>query len=151
MASKAEGPVYADSSFLISLYSPDSNTGAAALTMRRVPEALLITPLVEFEVINALRQRIFWRQISELEAQKSQQKFDKNLHDGAFRMLALPESMFARAKAIAEQTTATLGTRTIDLLHVASALELGAIHLYSFDERQRKLATAVRLKLNPVT
>jgi hypothetical protein len=31
---------------------------------------------------------------------------------------------------------------------VATALELGVDCLYSFDERQRKLAWAVRLKLN---
>jgi len=31
---------------------------------------------------------------------------------------------------------------------VAAALELGVDRLYSFDERQRKLARAVRLRLN---
>jgi hypothetical protein len=33
-------------------------------------------------------------------------------------------------------------------LHVAAALELGVDFLYSFDQQQRKLAQAVRLKLN---
>ena len=40
------------------------------------------------------------------------------------------------------------GTRTSDLLHVAAALELGVDCLYTFDKQQRKLAQAVRLKLN---
>ena len=46
------------------------------------------------------------------------------------------------------QTTARLGTRTADLLHVAAALELGAECLYSFDQQQRKLARAVGLKVS---
>ena len=56
--------------------------------------------------------------------------------------------MFERARQLSQETTAKLGTRTADLLHVAAALELGADFLYSFDQQQRKLAQAVRLKLN---
>ena len=151
MARKAEGQVYADSSFLISLYSPDANAVAAAAAMRSVPGAVLITPLVELEVFNALRQRVFWKQIDHSQAHSSAKDVEADIQNGVLRVAALPDAAYGRAKAIAERTTATLGTRTIDLLHVASALELGAIHLYSFDERQRKLATAVRLKLNPLT
>jgi predicted nucleic acid-binding protein len=71
-----------------------------------------------------------------------------NVRAGAFRMVALPESLFEVARELSERTTETLGTRAVDLLHVAAALELGAEYLYSFDERQRKLARSVRLKLN---
>jgi predicted nucleic acid-binding protein len=56
--------------------------------------------------------------------------------------------VFERARLLSRQTTAKLGTRTADLLHVAAALELGADYLYSFDLQQRKLAQTVRLKLN---
>jgi predicted nucleic acid-binding protein len=35
---------------------------------------------------------------------------------------------------------------TLDTLHVASALELGAERFWTFDERQAKLARAVGLK-----
>jgi predicted nucleic acid-binding protein len=148
MAEEGEGAVYADSSFLISLYSPDTNSALAIATMQRPAGEIVITPLVEFELLNALRQRIFWRQIDTSDADGSMQKFETNLRSGAFRRVALPESLFERAREIAERTTATLGTRTIDLLHVAAALEVGAEYLYSFDERQRKLARTLRLKLN---
>ena len=36
--------------------------------------------------------------------------------------------------------------RTLDTLHVASALELKAEHFWTFDDRQAKLALAVGLK-----
>jgi len=49
---------------------------------------------------------------------------------------------------LSRQTTARLGTRTADLLHVATALELSADCLYTFDQQQRKLARTLHLKLN---
>jgi predicted nucleic acid-binding protein len=58
------------------------------------------------------------------------------------------DAFFERARQLSRQTTAKLGTRTADLLHVAAALELGADYFYSFDRQQRKLAQSVRLKLN---
>jgi predicted nucleic acid-binding protein len=40
-----------------------------------------------------------------------------------------------------------LGTRTLDVLHVASALELGRRQFLTFDLRQQELAVATGLKL----
>lgn len=148
MAETPEDRVYAESSFLISLYSPDANSTAAIAAMQTSTGRILITNLVKLEVINALQQRVFWKQIEDREARQSLAKFEENLSDGAFGFVHVPGDAFDRAEAIAERTTARLGTRTIDLLHVACALELGATHLYSFDERQRKLAQTMRLKLN---
>jgi hypothetical protein len=70
------------------------------------------------------------------------------LRDGIFQIRGLSDEVFERARQLSRQTTPKLGTRAAALLHVAAALEFGATHLYSFDQRQRKLARAVRLKLN---
>ena len=150
MAGTPAETVYADSSFLISLYSPDSNSMSSIAEMRAARGETIISDLVKLEVINALQQRVFWKQISGTEARLSLAKFEKNEADGAFRMVRIPIDALKRAGAIANRTTAALGTRTIDLLHVACALELGANWLYSFDERQRKLAHAMHLKLNRI-
>jgi predicted nucleic acid-binding protein len=40
-----------------------------------------------------------------------------------------------------------LGCRSLDIIHVASAVELERKTFLAFDERQRKLARAVGLKL----
>ena len=61
---------------------------------------------------------------------------------------ALPDAAFERAKVLSRQQTPKLGTRTADLLHVAAAVELGAVSLFSFDLQQRKMAQAAGLKLN---
>jgi predicted nucleic acid-binding protein len=40
-------------------------------------------------------------------------------------------------------------TRSFDILHVAAALELGATKFWSFDDRQKRLAEEVGLRVNP--
>lgn len=140
--------VYADTGFLISLYSPDSNSAAAATTMRSSKADHYITVLGELEVVNALELRVFRKELSTSQAQASLKDFEKDLRAGVFHLRPVSDPVFVRARNLAQQTTARLGTRTADLLHVAAALELGVDYLYSFDQQQRKLARAVRLKVN---
>jgi predicted nucleic acid-binding protein len=139
---------YADTSFLISLYSPDSNSAAAAATMQASGGDHYITLFGELEVINALELRVFRKELSASQAQSSWADFEKDMRDGVLQLRPLSDQVFERACHLAQQTTARLGTRTADLVHVAAALDLGVDYLYSFDQQQRKLAQAVRLKLN---
>ncbi len=59
----------------------------------------------------------------------------------------MPELAFERCIELAKQYATRLGMATFDMLHVASALELGAERFWTFDERQAKLARAVGLKI----
>jgi predicted nucleic acid-binding protein len=138
---------YLDPSFIVSLYSPDANSEPAARTMRTPAECFLIV-FGELEVINAMGLRVFRKEISALQAQSSLVEFEKDLREGVFHLRGLSASLFDRARQLSQQTTAKLGIRTADLLHVAAALELEADRLYTFDLHQRKLAQFLRLKLN---
>jgi len=140
--------IYADSSFLVSLYSADANWAAAARTMEDSRGECLITTLGELEVVNAFGLRVFRKEVSAAQAHSSLVDFAKDLRDGILRIWGVTDPILERARQLSQQTTAKMGTRTADLLHVAAALELGADFLYSFDQQQRKLAHAVRLKLN---
>ena len=140
--------IYADPSFLVSLYSPDANSAAAARTMQASTGDRFVTAFGELEVVNAFGLRVFRKEVSAVQAQSSLTDFEKDLRDGVFQLRGLLEPVFERAHQLSRKTTAKLGTRTADLLHVAAALELGVDCLYSFDQQQRKLARTVRLKLN---
>lgn len=140
--------IYLDTSFLVSLYSSDVNFDTAVRVMQASKGDRLITPLGELEVVNALGLRVFRKEVSAAQARSSLDDFEKDLRDGILQLRPLPEQVFERARQLSRQTTARLGTRTADLLHVAAALELGVDWLYSFDKQQRKLARAVRLKIN---
>jgi predicted nucleic acid-binding protein len=70
------------------------------------------------------------------------------LHEQAVPLAREINRLVDRALQLSRQTPHKLGTRTADLLHVATALDLRADYLYTFDQRQRKLAQTLRLKLN---
>jgi predicted nucleic acid-binding protein len=140
--------IYADTSFIVSLYSLDINSEAAIATIDASNAACLLTTFGELEVVNALMLREFRKEISSAEARSAVAAFDRDLQSGAFHLSPLPEQAFVRARQLAQQTTVRLGTRTGFLLHVAAALELRVDYFFSFDKRQRALAQAVRLKLN---
>jgi predicted nucleic acid-binding protein len=139
---------YLDTSFLMSLYSPDVNSAAAAKAMRRLSGEAVVSTLAELELLNALQLRIFRKEISAGESQASWKLFEADLQSGIYRLAQLNERIFESARRLCQQTTARLGTRTADILHVAAALELGADHLYSFDQQQRRLARSSGLKLS---
>ena len=48
---------------------------------------------------------------------------------------------------LAREHTAALGTRSLDVLHVAAALALRERHFVTADDRQAKLAAAVGLRV----
>ena len=55
--------------------------------------------------------------------------------------------VFAEAVALADLHTATMGCRSLDILHCAVAHRLAATEFVTTDSRQRKLATAMGLKV----
>jgi len=142
---------YLDSSFLVSLYSPDANTVASVRCFQTATGSLLITTLTELEVLNAFELRVFRKEDLPANARLSIAHFEMDLRMGALLLRSLPENVFFRAKRLSRETTTQIGTRAADLLHVATSLELGVEDFYSFDRRRRRLAEAVNLKLNPMT
>ena len=51
-----------------------------------------------------------------------------------------PAAVYEKAKQLARKHTSRLGSRTLDIVHVASALALGAEPFYTFDANQGRLA-----------
>ncbi len=140
--------IYLDTSFLVSLYGADVNLEPATQVMQASDGDHLVTTFGRLEVENAFALQVFRRDATAAQAKSSMDDFEKDLRSGVLQLRPLTEQASDRARELSRQTTAMLGTRTADLLHVAAALEIGAEFLYSFDKQQRKLAHAVRLKVN---
>jgi predicted nucleic acid-binding protein len=141
--------IYLDTSFLVTLYSTDANS-AAAVQVMHTAGALFLTTFAELEVVNALGLRVFRKEVAPAQAQSSLNDFEQDLRAGIFQLKPLPDNVFGRTRQLSRPTTPRHGTRTADLLHVAAALEPGSDRFYSFDRQQRKLAQAVKLKVNPL-
>ena len=138
--------VYADTSFLFSLYVSDFNSSSAAAIPRLTPP-LLITDFGEFEFTNAINWRVFRKQLRPSEERALLTTFSKDVEAGTIHISPLPSATFSRAKQIARAHTPALGNRALDVLHVASAVTLGATIFCTFDKKQAQLATAVGLRL----
>ncbi|HXY25177.1 MAG TPA: type II toxin-antitoxin system VapC family toxin [Candidatus Acidoferrum sp.] len=139
--------VYADTSFLFSLYAADANSSAAASVLRRLKPPLLITEFGEFEFTNALNWRIFRKQLRATAEQALLAALSKDVEEGIIRIAPLTAATFTRARQISRAQTRLLGTRSLDVLHVASALTLRATIFCTFDQQQASLASAVGLQL----
>ena len=138
---------YADTSFLVSLYVLDANSALAATHMKQAKLPILLTSFGELELTNALSLRLFRRELRPSKVKAARALIRKDLSDGVLLLKPLPEGVFDRAMQMARGRTPQLGTRTLDLLHVASALKLQADTFYTFDRNQEKLARAEGLML----
>lgn len=136
---------YADTSFLVSLYTPDANSYRAAEFMRSKP-ALMLTPFGELELLNAFELRAFRRDLSRREVLRARRTFEADRNGGVFSLQPMLPPVYEIARSISRRRTFRLGVRTLDILHVASALVLKAEMFCTFDERQRHLAVSEGLK-----
>lgn len=139
---------YADTGFLCSLYAPDAHTQRVVTRMRRQTLPLPFTWLHQIELRNALRLRVFPREITVVQREAS---LNMMLADLAAGVLAVAAPAMADVMTEAERLSAVhsekLGTRSLDILHVASAVVLGSTSFLTFDRRQAALARVSGLKV----
>ena len=141
---------YADTGFLLSLYLAETTTAAAAAAMQRTTAPLPLIPLTLLEIRNGLRLAVFRRLITEHERALCWNQFEEDLDAGVYQRVAVPRTdLHERATRLADAHSSRLGTRTLDILHVAAALELAITTFLSFDRRQRALARAAGLRVRP--
>ena len=139
---------YADTGFLCSLYAPDAHSARAVARMRRQALPLPLTWLHQVEFRNALRLRVFRGEITQSQRDAS---LNALLTDTAGGVLtgAAPRlaDILTEAERLSALHTETLGTRSLDILHVSSALVLGLAAFLTFDHRQIALAKAAGLRV----
>ena len=145
-----DADAYADSSFLVSLHRADTNHAAANAFLAKAALTLAFTPLHRIEVRNALRNAVANGEMTAADCRIAFRQIEEDLRDGLLLHTPIAwTDVFRRADELSERHAAKEGQRTIDLLHVALALECGAKIFLSFDARQRKLAKAAGLKVKP--
>lgn len=133
--------IYADSSALVSLYSADACTHTAVALFTQLSPPLCFTLLHELELSNALELRRFRQQITDGQAAASAQAIQADLQGGTLMSLDVHWPLvLASAVNLSRQHSRALGTRSLDILHVAAALECSATLFVTFDKRQAALA-----------
>lgn len=108
-----------------------------------------LTPLHEAEFNHAAFLHVFWNKATLVAAEAAIAAFRRDCNSSIWMSVDLPQAAFERSIDLARRYGPALGVRTLDSLHVACALELGADKFWTFDERQAKLAQGVGLDTNP--
>ncbi len=141
--------VYADTSFLVAAYAPESETLRVLAWLQSARRPLPFTPLHRLEVRNAIRLRVFRGQITPDQRKQAFQEIESDLAGAVLEHVAIPwMDALREAEDLAATHAEKLGVRSMDLLHVGLAVALGATEFFSFDTRQAALAKAAGLNIN---
>jgi predicted nucleic acid-binding protein len=139
--------VYADSSFVVSLYLTDVHSPEARRRVQGAPP-LILTALHRAEWAHALGQHQFRGTVTAEAARRANSQLVSDAAASLWREAPLPDNAFELCADLARRYGPKLGIRTPDSLHVACALEFKAERFWTFDERQGKLAKAEGLKVS---
>lgn len=140
--------LYYDSGVLVKLYVREEFSGAVARFLAERQEAVVINELHEIEMRNALRLKRFREEIDDEQLAASMAMLSSDL--AARRLVRTGidwQSVFVEAERLSATATPGTGVRTIDLLHVAAAINREASGLVSLDHRQRAAAQLAGLGL----
>jgi predicted nucleic acid-binding protein len=141
---------YADTSLLFSLHGTDANSPKADAWRQANPAPLPFTAFHRLELRNALSLSMFQKRLTTVEIQAAWQEVENDMAAG---LLVVRGGLWHRVLGDAEQSalrhTPTVGSRTLDILHVTAAKLIGATEFCTFDIRQS--TRAGRAGMTPVT
>lgn len=145
---------FADTSLLCALYRRQDNTDEADALVTRFEEPLCISSLVAFEFRQSTRLQVFrfsndrTQGFSKAEAEKMFADFEEDLTSGAVEILPVDwGDVHSLAERLSARKTMGSGHRTLDVLHVATALHAGSQAFLTFDANQAALAESEGLEV----
>jgi predicted nucleic acid-binding protein len=147
---------YPDTSFLCAIYREQDNSTQADALFKNLPEPLPVAAFVLF----AFRQSVRWQTFlhrkdpskgyGDTEGSRMLADLQSDLSGGRLKIVPVDwAKVISTGEQLSAQYTGRGGYRAFDILHVATALELGAKEFLTFDARQTALAKAAGLKTKP--
>lgn len=141
--------VFPDTSFLCGLYVPQSTSVRAIAFMGHQKAALEVSSLLLYEFRQSVQFQVFRHSKDRTKgyphtvAQAALAALQSDVKAGALHLAAVEwADVHQQAEHLSLQHTRSGGHRTVDILHVATALHLGASEFLTFDANQKKLAEA---------
>jgi predicted nucleic acid-binding protein len=141
--------IYPDTSFLCALYVPQSTSTRATAHVGGLSDPLESTSLLFFEFRQSIQFQVF-RHLKDRNqgyplslAQAATAALQSDVKAGLYRHAAVDwADVHQIGERLALQHTVKGGHRSFDILHIATALHLGASGFLTFDANQKKLAEA---------
>jgi hypothetical protein len=128
----------------------ESTSEKAAALMRKLESPVWISALSEIELRNAFQLSVFRGEIDKASAELKLRLFQQDLKKGIYAVMPVSSSaLHSKTAELIDRHSARIGTRSLDLMHIATAILLNADLFLSFDLRQRKAAKLEGLKVKP--
>jgi predicted nucleic acid-binding protein len=139
---------YVDPSALVKLYLHHPDSAAISAWRARARGPLALTHHGQVEIMNGLCLAAFRRDITSAALRDALASLEEDFVAGRYvHADILWRPALRRAADLTREHTPEIGCRSLDVLHVACAMELGLPAFLTFDMRQRRLARAVGLKV----
>ena len=140
--------VYVDTSVIVKLYIREELSRETSNWLKRNNEAIPLTRFHELEFINAIQLKQFRSEIADEETLRIMTRFKEHEKKGIFYRPQLDWSdIFNYAVDLSKMHSAINGARSLDILHIASALSIKAENFLTVDGRQTEAATLAGLKI----
>ncbi|KAB2640270.1 MAG: type II toxin-antitoxin system VapC family toxin [Verrucomicrobia bacterium] len=141
--------LYLDTSALLKLYILEQGSEAVQARVAAQDLPLPIWEIQEAELTNALRLKVFWKEITPAQADTQIGLFEQRRRQGFYHFPEIVRNNLMNTFRQLSVETPRLGCRTMDLFHVACAVEIGATEFLTFDRRQGSLAAHAGLRVGP--
>ncbi|MGV3661187.1 MAG: type II toxin-antitoxin system VapC family toxin [Prosthecobacter sp.] len=142
---------FTDASFLVSLCSRDVHSGKAREWWFGCYAIMRTSRLALFEAENSVRVMRLSRSITLEDEFDALEMMKRMLLEGFIELWEVPvKRLYPAARRLSQFHTQTAGYGAMDIIHVASAQDMEATIFLSFDRRQRELAEAEGMKVQPM-
>lgn len=139
---------YFDSGVLVKIYHLEPGSQEVSQRVERAGR-LPLPFLAEMEVRNALRVLQGRKQLAKETLDRAMSLIDSDIRAGRLvRVSPVPAEVAAIAESLSLNHAAATLCRTLDLLHVAMARNLGVSQFHTGDRRQAHLARKAGLKVS---
>lgn len=141
---------YIDTALFVKAFVLEVDSAEAITLLERIGEPFAYSHLHGIEVPNAIRLKRFRGEITRAQEAAAIRMFRADVDAGRFERIPYDlVAVFIRAEELSARFSGVMGTRSLDLWHVAAALEAGCQAFASYDSRQRKAAAECGLALIP--
>lgn len=140
---------YWDTSCVLALYAPEEITTQAAELASLEKGPIHSSSILEFEMTFAIHAKEVRGEIPRGSSQRVLSQFQTDLQQGRFLLVPLGIDIKFCTKDIATRTIQAeppVFLRTLDGIHIATALELGALELITADRKLADAATLLGIK-----
>ncbi|HEY5328544.1 MAG TPA: type II toxin-antitoxin system VapC family toxin [Acidobacteriaceae bacterium] len=138
---------YLDTSFLIKLYVYENDSLEAARSLAASKAKRVINRLTGIEVATTFRRKSLDGYLTASESQMAVGSFNEDMSVGLYDRKPVGEAVFALAEDLVERHGDFIRLRSLDLLHVATALHYGIDGFATYDVQLRVLVERVGLEL----